>query len=87
MYLVRLLQKYKLRKINFIFTHFYSLQELNKIMNSHGFILERKRKFGFDIPGFNSTKYLTKLVKFLLPLDHLLGTDICLVYKLKNKIK
>ena len=87
MNLIRFLQKHKLRRRNFIFTNFYSLKELNKIMNSHGFILERKRKFGFDIPGFTSTKYLTKLVKFLLPLDHLLGTDICLVYKLKNKIK
>ena len=86
MYLVRLLQKYKLRKINFIFTHFYSLQELNKIMNSHGFILERKRKFGFDIPGFASSKYLTNLVKFILPLDHFLGTDMCLVYKLKKNL-
>ena len=84
MYLVRFLKKYKLRKRNFIFTHFYSLKELNKIMNSYGFILERKRKFGFDIPGFTSTKYLTKLVKFLLPLDHFLGTDFCLIYKLKN---
>ena len=84
MELVRFLQKYKLRKRNFIFTNFYSLKELNKIMNSHGFILERKRKFGFDIPGFTSNTFLTKLVKFLLPLDHFLGTDICLIYKLKN---
>ncbi len=86
MYLIRFLQKYKFRKRNFIFTHFYSFKELNKIMNSHGFILERKRKFGFDIPGFTSTKYLSKLVKFLLPLDHFLGTDMCLLYKLKKNL-
>ena len=86
MYLIRFLQKYKFRKKNFIFTHFYSLKELNKIMNSHGFILERKRKFGFDVPGFTSNKYLTKIVKFLLPLDHILGTDMCLVYKLKKNL-
>ena len=82
--LIRFLQKYKLRKRNFIFTNFYSLKELNKMMNSHGFILDRKRKFGFDIPGFTSNKNLTKLVNFLLPLDYILGTDMCLVYKFKN---
>jgi len=86
MELLRFLQKYKLRKRNFIFTNFYSLKELNKMMNSHGFILERKRKFGFDIPGFTSNTYLTKLVNFLLPLDHFLGTDMCLVYKLKKDL-
>ena len=84
MKIIRILKKYKLRKRNFIFTNFYSFKELNKIMNSHGFILERKRKFGFDIPGFTSNKYLTNVVKFLLPIDHLLGTDMCLVYKLKK---
>ena len=86
MNLIRFLQKYKFRKRNFIFTNFYSLKELNKIMISHGFILERKRKFGFDIPGFTSNKYLTNIVKFFLPLDYLVGTDICLVYKLKKNL-
>ena len=44
------------------------------------------KKIWFDIPGFSSTKYLTKLVKFLA-IRSFARTDICLVYKLKNKNK
>ena len=84
MNIVRLLQRYKIRKSKFVYTNFYSFRELNKIMNSYGFFLERKRKFGFDIPGFTSNKYLTKLVQLLLPFDHILGTDMCLIYYLKK---
>ena len=84
MVIIRVLKRYKIRKRSFIYTNIYSFKELNKVMNSYGFILERKRKFGFDIPGFASNKYLTKLVKVLMPFDHFLGTDLCLIYYLKK---
>ena len=82
--IIKLMQRYKIRKKSFIYTKFYSFKELNKIMNSYGFILKRKRKFGFDIPGFSSNRYLKKLVQVLMPLDHLLGTDMCLIYYFKK---